>query len=94
MDESICTRSCECRAIPSVLIAGGYVVGCVVVLTNVEVEGVRARTPFDVCIIISVGTTLVVAYIVPSVLFAGILMEGVMSAVMDYEVKSVNIGAS
>ena len=63
-------------------------------LTDVEVEGVRARTPFDVCIIISVGTTLVVAYIMPDVLLASILMEGVMCAVMDYELEGVNIGAS
>ena len=39
-------------------------------------------------------TPQVVVYIVPSVLLAGILMEGVMSAVMDYKVEGVNIGAS
>ena len=66
----------------------------VVVQTDVEVEGVRARTPFVVCIIISVGTTLVVAYIMPDVLLASILVKGVMCAVMDYEVEGVNIGAS
>ena len=78
MDESICTRSCECRAIPSVLIAGGYVVGCVVVLTNVEVEGVRTWAIIVVCIVECVCTTLSIDDIMPSVLLAGILVIGVV----------------
>ena len=74
MVESICTRSCECRAIPSVHIAGGYVVGCVVVLTNVEVEGVRARAIIVVCIVECVSTTLGIVDFVPRELFTGILI--------------------
>ena len=63
-------------------------------LINVEVEGVCTRAIVVIAIVVGVSSTQVVVYIVPSVLLAGILMEGVMSAVMDYEVKSVNIGAS
>ena len=66
----------------------------IVMLIDVEVESICAWAIVDVVIIVGVSSTQVVVYIVPSVLIAGILMEGVMSAVMDYEVKSVNIGAS
>ena len=66
----------------------------VVVLTDVEVESICTGAAIDVSIIISVGTTLVVAYIMPDVLLASILVKGVMCAVMDYEVEGVNIGAS
>ena len=66
----------------------------VVVLTDVEVESICTGAAIDVSIVVGVGAALVVVDIMPSVLLAGILMEGVMSAVMDYEVKSVNICAS
>ena len=66
----------------------------VVVLTDVEVESICTGAAIDVSIVVGVGAALVVVDIMPCVLFASILMEGVMSAVMDYEVKSVNIGAS
>ena len=78
MDESICTRSCECRAIPSVLIAGGYVVGCVVVQGNCEMKGVRTWAIIVVCIVECVCTTLSIDDIMPSVLLAGILVIGVV----------------
>ena len=63
-------------------------------LINVEVEGVSAGAAIVVCIVICICAALSVVDIVPCILLASILMEGVMSAVMDYEVKSVNIGAS
>ena len=65
----------------------------VVVLTDVEVESICTGAAIDVSIVVGVGAALVVVDIMPSVLLAGILMEGVMSAVMDYEVEGVNIGA-
>ena len=65
MDESICTRSCECRAIPSVLIAGGYVVGCVVMLGNCEMKGIRTWAILVVCIVIGVSATLGIDDFVP-----------------------------
>ena len=74
MDESICTRSCECRAIPSVLIAGGYVVGCVVVQSNCEMKGVRTWAIIVVCIVECVSTTLGIVDFVPRELFTGILI--------------------
>ena len=43
---------------------------------------------------VSICTALSVVDIVPCILFASILMEGVICAVMDYEVEGVNIGAS
>ena len=74
MDESICTRSCECRAIPSVLIAGGYVVGCVVVQGNCEMKGVRTWAIIVVCIVECVSTTLGIVDFMPCVLLTGILI--------------------
>ena len=50
-------------------------VGCVVVLTNVEVEGVRTRAIIVVCIVECVSATLGIVAFVPSELFAGILIE-------------------
>ena len=66
----------------------------VVVLTDVEVEGVRARTIVVIAIVVGVSSTQVVVYIVPSVLLASILVIGVVCAVIDCEVKSVDVGAS
>ena len=73
MIEGICTRSCECRAIPSVLIAGGYVVGCVVVLGNCEMKGIRTWAILVVCIVECVSTTLGIVDFLPRELFTGIL---------------------
>ena len=42
-------------------------------LTNVEVEGVRARAIIVVCIVECVSTTLGIVDFVPSELFTGIL---------------------
>ena len=94
MVESICTRSCECRTIPSILITGSHIVCGVILLGDCEVQGISARAIIVVCIIIGVGTTLVVVYIMPDVLLASILMEGVMCAVMDCEVQGVSAEAS
>ena len=63
-------------------------------LTDVEVEGVSAGASIIVCKVVIICATLSIVDFMPRVLLASILMEGVMSAVMDYEVKSVNIGAS
>ena len=93
MVESICTRSCECRAIPNILITGSHIVCGVIVLGDCEVQGVSARAIIVVCIIIGVGTTLVVVYIMPNVLLASILVIGVVRAVIDCEVEGVNVGA-
>ncbi len=94
MVESICTRSCECRTIPSILITGSHIVCSVIVLGDSEVQGVSAWASIIVCIGESICTALSVVDVVPCILFASILMEGVICAVMDYEVEGVNIGAS
>ena len=58
----------------------------VVVLTDVEVESVCARASIIVCIVVGVSTVLIVDGIMPSVLLTGILVIGVVSAVIDCEV--------
>ena len=57
-------------------------------------QGVCTLASIIVCIGVSICTALSVVDIVPCILFASILMEGVICAVMDYEVEGVNIGAS
>ena len=66
----------------------------VILLGDCEVQGISARAIIVVCIIIGVGTTLVVDYVMPCVLLAGILVIGVVCAVINCEVKSVDVGAS
>ena len=83
MVESICTRSCEYRAIPSILITGSHIVCGVVVLTDIEVECVSAEASIIVCIVVGVSAALVVDDIMPSVLFTGILVIGVVRAVVN-----------
>ena len=60
-------------------------------LINVEVEGVSAGASIIVCIVVSVGSTLVVEDIMPCVLLAGILVIGVMRTIVNCQVESVNV---
>ena len=62
-------------------------------LINVEVEGVCARASIVVCIVICICAALSVVDIVPCILLAGILVIGVVGAVIDCEVEGVNVGA-
>ena len=93
MVECVCPRYCIYCSIPSIFIACRHIVCGVIVLGNCEVQGVSARAIIVVCIIIGVGTTLVVVYIMPNVLLASILVIGVVRAVIDCEVEGVNVGA-
>ena len=93
MVKCICSCCCIGCAIPSVFIACRHIVSGVIVLGDCEVQGVSARAIIVVCIIIGVGTTLVVVYIMPNVLLASILVIGVVRAVIDCEVEGVNVGA-
>ena len=65
----------------------------VVVLTDVEVESICTGAVIDVSIVVGVGAALVVDDIMPSVLLTGILVIGVVSAVIDCEVECVDICA-
>ena len=60
-------------------------------LINVEVEGVSAGASIIVCIVVSVGSTLVVEDIMPCVLLAGILVIGVMRTIVNCQVEGVNV---
>ena len=66
----------------------------VVVLTDVEVESICTGAVIDVSIVVGVGAALVVDDIMPSVLLTGILVIGVVCAVIDCEVECVNVSAS
>ena len=91
MVESICTRSCECRAIPRILVTGSHIVCGVIVLGDCEVQGVCAGAAIVVCIVICICAALSVVDIVPGILLTCILMIGVVGAAIDYEVESVNV---
>jgi hypothetical protein len=62
-------------------------------LTDVEVESICTRAAIDVSIVVGVGAALIVDDIMPSVLLTGILVMGVVGAVVDSEVESVNVSA-
>ena len=78
-------------AVPCVLITSCHIVSSIVMLINVEVEGVSAGASIIVCIVVSVGSTLVVEDIMPCVLLAGILVIGVMRTIVNCQVESVNV---
>ena len=80
------TRLGECLAVPSVLVAGGDVVSGVVVIADCEVECVSAGAVFFISIVEGVGAGGVVIVVVPSVGVAGILVEGLVCAVLDGKV--------
>ena len=65
----------------------------VVVLTDVEVESICTGAAIDVSIVVGVGAALIVVDIMPSVLLTGILVIGVVCAVIDCEVECVDICA-
>ena len=56
-------------------------------------QGVCARASIVVCIIICICAALSVVDIVPCILFASILMIGVVGAVINYEVEGIDVGA-
>ena len=66
---------------------------CVVVLIDVEVESICTGAAIDVSIVVGVGAALVVVDIMPSVLLTGIMVIGVVCAVIDCEVECVDICA-
>ena len=63
-----------CCAIPSVFIAGYYVVCCVVMQIDVEVESICTGAAIAVSIVVGVSAALAVEEIMPSVLFTCILI--------------------
>ena len=56
-------------------------------------QGVCARASIVVCIVICICAALSVVDIVPCILFASILMIGVVGAVINYEVEGIDVGA-
>ena len=57
-------------------------------------QGVCTLASIIVCIGVSICTALSVVDIVPCILFASILMIGVVGAVINYEVEGIDVGAS
>ena len=69
-------------------------VGCVVVQGNCEMKGIRTWAILVVCIVECVSTTLGIVDFLPRELFTGILVIGVVCAIIDCEVECVDICAS
>ena len=57
-------------------------------------QGVCARASIVVCIVICICAALSEVDSVPCILFASILMIGVVGAVINYEVEGIDVGAS
>ena len=68
-------------------------VGCVVMLGNCEMKGIRTWAILVVCIVECVSTTLGIVDFVPSVLLTGILVIGVVRTVVNCQVEGIGIGA-
>ena len=68
-------------------------VGCVVMLGNCEMKGIRTWAILVVCIVECVSTTLRIVDFVPSVLLTGILVIGVVRTVVNCQVEGVDVGA-
>ena len=81
--ESICAGGCICYVIPCILITGCYYERAVVMLGYGEMQGVRAEAIISVVIVVCVCTILGVVDFMPSVLFAGILVIGVVCTMVD-----------
>ena len=94
MVKCICSGCSIGCAVPCVLVTSCHIVSSVVMLIDVEVESICTRAAIDVSIVVGVGAALIVDDIMPSVLFTGILVIGVVGAVIDCEVKRVNVSAS
>ena len=93
MVECVCPRYCIYCSIPSIFIACRHIVCGVIVLGDCEVQGVSAEASIVVCIVVSICTALRVVDIVPCILFASIMMIGVVGAVVDCEVEGIDVGA-
>ena len=61
----VCTGLGECLAVPSVLVAGGDIVSCVIVIADSEVECVSAGATLLVGVIEVVGARGSVSVVVP-----------------------------
>ena len=93
MVKCICSGCSIGCAVPCVLVTSCHIVSSIVMLINVEVEGVGAGASIIVCIVVGICTALSVVDIVPCILFASILMIGVVGAVINYEVEGIDVGA-
>ena len=94
MVKCICSGCSIGCAVPCVLVTSCHIVSSVVMLIDVEVESICTGAAIDVSIVVGVGAALIVDDIMPSVLLTGILVIGVVGAVIDCEVKRVNVSAS
>jgi len=94
MVKCICSGCSIGCAVPCVLVTSCHIVSSVVMLIDVEVESICTRAAIDVSIVVGVGAALIVDDIMPRVLLTGILVIGVVGAVIDCEVKRVNVSAS
>ena len=68
-------------------------VGCVVMLGNCEMKGIRTWAILVVCIVECVSTTLGIVDFLPRELFTGILVIRVVRSVVNCQVEGVDVGA-
>ena len=93
MVKCICSRCSIGCAVPCVLVTSCHIVSNVVMLIDVEVESICTGAAIDVSIVVGVGAALIVDDIMPSVLFTGILVIGVVRTVVNCQVEGIGIGA-
>ena len=93
MVKCICSGCSIGCAVPCVLVTSCHIVSSIVMLINVEVEGVSAGAAIIICIVVGVCATLSIVDFVPRELFTGILVIGVVRSVVNCQVEGVDVGA-
>ena len=90
---SVGATFCIILVVPVVVVASGYVVRCVIVVCYCEMQGFGAGTVVGVDVVVCVCACLEICTVVPCKGFAGILVVGIVCAVVDCEIKGINVGA-
>ena len=82
----VCAGLSVCLTVPCVLVAGGDVVNGVVVIADREVECIGAGATLLVGVVEGVNAGGVVIVVMPCIGIAGILVERLVSAVVDCQI--------
>ena len=89
----VCASFSVCVSVPSVLFTCGDFKRSIVVLGNSEVQSVCAGASVSVCVVIGIYSSRIVGLFMPRVLLACSLGFGIVRAMVDGEVKGVNVRA-
>ena len=84
---------CIILAVPVVGVAGCDVIGCIVMVADGQVQSICAGTVVCVGIVVYIGACLGIGAVVPSIVFAGVLVVCIVCAVVDCKIEGVDVCA-